>query len=198
VTSRPPRRSLAGAFRPASTATSRAEGLSGLLPARPSDLRPATPVPSDKPRGAHLAPEVDQASAGAAEPPSSGGLDAADADAERIRNVAVYLPVELLEKLRRTARSRELTYADLLVEAASAHLEEVEAGLAPATAQPRGVGMPSRSRRAPRPGVQVQIRLDGHQLAWLDNQVARLKAPSRTALVAALLNKHLGATSSST
>lgn len=122
----------------------------------------------------------------------------ADADADRVRNVAVYLPVELLERLRRTARSREITYADLLVEAASAHLDEVESALAPVSSRAAGTGMPSRTRRAPRPGVQVQIRLDGHQVTWLDNQVARLGAPSRTALVVALLNLHLDARGSST
>jgi len=45
-------------------------------------------------------------------------------DLPRVRNVAVYLPVELLERFRRTARSREMTYADLLVEAAPAHLAD--------------------------------------------------------------------------
>ena len=45
-------------------------------------------------------------------------------DLPRVRNVAVYLPVELLERFRRTARSREMTYADLLVEAAAAHLAD--------------------------------------------------------------------------
>jgi hypothetical protein len=197
VSSRPPRRSLAGAFRPGPTGASRADGLSGLLPPRPSNLQPDSTVRSDEARAVRLAPEVDHPSPAAADAPPDVELDITDPDADRIRNVAVYLPVELLERLRRTARSREVTYAELLVEAASAHLDAVEPVLAPATVQPTGAGMPSRSRRAPRPGVQVQIRLDGHQLTWLDNQVARLKAPSRTALVAALLSRHLDAKGSS-
>jgi len=54
--------------------------------------------------------------------------------------------------------------------------------------------MPIRARRHhPDPGVQVQIRLDGRQVTWLDEQAERLGAPSRTALVAALLRAHLGA-----
>jgi len=84
--------------------------------------------------------------------------------------VAVYLPMGLLDRFRRTARSREMTYSELLVEAAAART----------------------GRRTVEPGVQVQVRLDGHQVAWLDEQVARLGAPSRTSLVVALLSAHLG------
>ncbi len=114
-----------------------------------------------------------------------------EADLARVRNVAVYLPVSLLERLKATRRSREVTYAELLVEAAAAHLDGVQSRFGPVSA-PVAVGMPSRKRkRLPEPGVQVQLRLDGHQLRWLDEQAARLGAPSRTALVAALLETHL-------
>jgi len=114
------------------------------------------------------------------------------ADPERVRNVAVYLPVELLDRFRRTARSREMTYSELLVEAAAAHLDELLGGFAPAPV-PVTTGMPVRTgRRTVEPGVQVQVRLDGHQVAWLDEQAARLGAPSRTSLVVALLSAHLG------
>lgn len=115
----------------------------------------------------------------------------ADADLDRVRNVAVYLPVDLLDRLKRTRRSRELTYSELLVEAAAAHLSELEGRFRSTPAQ-AAVGMPSRvRRRLPEPGVQVQIRLDGHQLRWLDEQTERLGVPSRTALVAALFDAHL-------
>lgn len=116
-------------------------------------------------------------------------------DLDRVRNVAVYLPVDLLDRLRRTRQSRELTYADLLVEAAAAHLDGLEAVFAGAGPSPGTSGMPTRSRprrRVAEPGVQVQVRLDGHQLVWLDDQVQRLRAPSRTALVVALLQAHVG------
>lgn len=111
--------------------------------------------------------------------------------ADVVRSVAVYLPMEVLERLRMTARSREMTYAELLVEAAGAHLDDVAGSFAvPAQV---GTGMPARAgRRTPQPGVQVQLRLDGHQVAWLDQQAERLGAPSRTALVVALLRRHLG------
>jgi hypothetical protein len=113
-------------------------------------------------------------------------------DLARVRNVAVYLPVDLLERLKRTRRSRELTYADLLVEAAAAHLDELEAVFRTQPPQPSRSGMPVRSRRrAPEPSVQVQLRLDGYQLAWLEEQAGRLGAPSRSALVVGLLQAHL-------
>lgn len=118
-----------------------------------------------------------------------------DKDLERVRNVAVYLPVDLLDRLKRTRHSRELTYADLLVEAAAAHLEGLEALFVSTGPSSGPSGMPARSRprrRVVEPGVQVQIRLDGHQLLWLDEQVQRLRAPSRTALVVALLQAHVG------
>lgn len=201
MTARPARRSLAGAFRPGAPASEdRAVGLVGLLP--PRDAAPtgrsvprvnnAEPVDaSDAPVGgtsrAHHAPDLagDLVNPGSdLEPP---------APASRVRNVAIYLPLDLLRRLRVTARSRELTYADVLVEAASAHLDEVAPRLAPAPPPARDGGMPSRApRRAPAPGVQVQFRLDGHQVAWLDEQAARFGASSRTALVAALLSAHLG------
>lgn len=113
-------------------------------------------------------------------------------DLARVRNVAVYLPVDLLDRLKRTRRSRELTYADLLVEAAAAHLDTLESAFRSESAPVVSTAMPMRSRRRqPEPGVQVQVRLDGYQVTWLDDQVRRLEAPSRTALVVRLLEAHL-------
>ncbi len=200
------RRSLAGSFRIGATEASptRASALVGLLPPRPveereddrvesrqeergrpsepSTLRPVTPTDQ-----VPTSPQQEE------QQPADG--DGAGLPDEAVRGVAVYLPVELLERLRRTARSRELTYSDLLVEAADAHLEEARASFASPTVR-KVSGMPSRqSRRTREPGVQVQLRLDGHQVRWLEEQVAALGAPSRTALVVALLRAHLGGTS---
>jgi hypothetical protein len=205
MSSRPSRRSLAGAFRPtAAPAEDRAVALVGLLPPRnPARMQPAASQDEGRARGSDAdvrgGPPAGAERAGepvGGSPAPGGGDDSTRAG--RVRNVAVYLPVDLLRRLRETARLRELTYADLLVEAASAHLEDVAPQFAPTPPPSRGGGMPSRApRRAPAPGVQVQFRLDGHQVAWLDEQVARLGAPSRTALVAALLRAHLGAASPS-
>jgi len=183
-----PRRSLQEAFRaePQEQVTaSRAASLQGLLPPRFGN-RPGSGAEAGAAEAAGAARSVSSRPR-TLQPDSSETSD-------RVRNVAVYLPPELLERLRRTARSRELTYADLLVEAASAHLSEVTPAAA-ATPAPQWSmeKMPSRvTRRQPRPAVQAQIRLDGHQVAWLDAQVERLGLPSRTALVVALLEAHLG------
>jgi hypothetical protein len=110
-----------------------------------------------------------------------------------VRSVAVYLPPDLHERLRRTARVEDLTYADLLVRAAD-HLATISSSFAAPAPAPTGNGMPVRARPArPVPGIQTQFRLDGHQLDWLDTQTRRLRAPSRSALVVALLDAALPA-----
>jgi len=92
----------------------------------------------------------------------------------------------------RTVRSREVISAEVLAEAATAHL----ADLPPLfdAAPPAKAGIPTRAaRRLPRPCVQVKLRLDGRLLHWLDAQVARLHARSGATLVLPLLRVHLGA-----
>lgn len=200
MSTRPARRSLAQAFSPA---PDRASGLGDLLPPRapargvasaPAAPAPLTAVPDDAERGMR-APGL-AASSSAGRPGAGPGHVGDPGDLAQVRNVAVYLPVALLERLKRTRRSRELTYADLLVEAAAAHLDDLDDLDGSAFHADSGPtvsgGMPVRSRRRqPEPGVQVQIRLNGFQVTWLDEQVSRLGAPSRTALVARLLEAHL-------
>ena len=207
MTSRPARRSLAEAFQPAVALSSdRAGSLGGLLPPRTAEDPPPLPpaagqesslaVVRDGPKepGARSSPPSGDASASRRQskrpPPALLELDL-----DLVRNVAVYLPLDLLDRFRRTARSRELTYADLVVEATAAHLDEVQGCFAPAEgSREGGDGMPTRPpRRRAEPAVQVQVRLDGHQVAWLDGQAERFGAPSRSALVGALLQAHLGA-----
>lgn len=204
MTPRPVRKSLAKAFQPAAMGPDRAESLTGLLPPRPAGDRPPDP-PAVPPEGSlALVPDpsgerepVSQrqgGAAGSARKSKRAETTAPEFDLALVRNVAVYLPLDLLERLRRTSRSRELAYADLVVEASEAHLAEMAAHF-PAAGE-RDItktGMPTRpARQRSVPGVQVQIRLDGHQVAWLDQQVERFGAPSRSALVAALLRAHLG------
>lgn len=201
MSGRPARHSLAAAFRPAVVVPDRAAGLADVLPARPVKSVPTLPAPIEA--GLAVVPDS-HGRAGSGEwpePTPQGDLGSqrldrtqpsAYADPGRVRNVAVYLPMGLLDRFRRTARSREMTYSELLVEAAAAHLDGLVSGFAPVPV-PVTAGMPVRTgRRTVEPGVQVQVRLDGHQVAWLDEQVARLGAPSRTSLVVALLSAHLG------
>lgn len=196
--SRVARTSLAATFAPASTSPARpappdrAGALAGLLPERPQpaavglDRRPQHPA--DTGGAVDTDDAVDIGSRGV---PDRDGTTPRDLD--RVRNVAIYLPLDLLERLRATARSREMTYAEVLSEAAGAHLEAVAGTLTPQPPPAPSGGMPTRARRRTvEPGVQRQLRLDGHQLAWLDAQAKRLQAPSRNALVVSLLRAHLG------
>jgi hypothetical protein len=175
--SRVVRESLAAAFAPNSPQRSqdsdrnessdahRAAALAGLLPERGQHASrvPPTPVPPpvlERPAARGSGDVIDEPS----EERDTGDLG-------RVRNVAVYLPLDLLERLRTTARSREMTYAELLTEAASAHLATVASSFAPAPPPQLDGGMPTRARRrSVEPGVQRQMRLDGHQIAWLDQQ----------------------------
>jgi hypothetical protein len=112
-----------------------------------------------------------------------------------VRSVAVYLPPGLLTRLKRTAGEQQVTYAEILVRAAQAHVHTVAARFIPATPPPAGPGaMPTRAT-PPRGtgGIQTQVRLDGHQIAWLDLTVRQTGAPSRSALVVALLDVELSA-----
>ena len=211
MSARPRRQSLADAFTPAVGGRDRAAALEGLLPPR----SPAAAAGPAQARLMSVSPDVvgslgagehgphdadDDSPAWSADAVSEAVTAPAVAleaprDLERVRNVAVYLPVDLLDRLKRTRLSRELTYADLLVEAAAAHLDGLEALFSGTGPSPGASGMPTRSRpwrRIAEPGVQVQIRLDGHQLLWLDDQVRGLRAPSRTAVVVALLQAHVG------
>lgn len=189
-----PRRSLASAFQGKPDNPGRSAALQGLLPPRPSqDPADSCPVALSV-VGGDIAerPDDPEPTNASRQGTTQHAEKAAGSAADVVRSVAVYLPVEMLERLRRTARSREMTYAELLVEAATAHLTEIAAVFSVDPTVSTGSGMPARaSKRPSQPGVQVQLRLDGHQVAWLDAQADQLGAPSRTSLVVALLSEHL-------
>lgn len=108
-----------------------------------------------------------------------------------VHNVAVYLPVALRNEVRERARQRGLTITDLVEEAFAQHGSNYHE----LTAQPvhRPGSMPTRaSARRGHGTIQIQLRLDDRQHEWLDTQVQRHGAPSRSALVSAVLTRHLG------
>ena len=108
-----------------------------------------------------------------------------------VHNVAVYLPVALRNEVRDRARQRGLTITDLVEEAFAQHGSNYHE----LTAQPvhRPGSMPTRAvARRGHGTIQVQLRLDDRQHEWLDTQVQRHGAPSRSALVSAVLARHLG------
>lgn len=107
----------------------------------------------------------------------------------RIRAVTVYLPIPLHAAVLDTTHRRGLSITALTYEAFTAHGANFHA----LTPTPQPGAMPTRTpqRRRGLGTVQVQLRLSNEQVAWLDNHVASHGAPSRSALVTAVLSKHL-------
>lgn len=109
-----------------------------------------------------------------------------------LRNVGVYLPPELLVQVKDAVYKERSTYADLLIDAFEAvDDEQIAKEFTPETSLTRS-GIP---RRAPRKrgeaGIQIQLRLDGLQVAWLDEKVTEFNAPSRSALVSVAFKLHM-------
>ena len=111
-----------------------------------------------------------------------------------LRNVGVYLPPALLAQVKDAVYQERATYADLLIDAFEAVDDnQIAKEFSPETTLTSS-GMP---RRAPRKrgeaGIQIQLRLDGLQVAWLDEKVREFDAPSRSALVSAVFKLHIQA-----
>jgi hypothetical protein len=108
-----------------------------------------------------------------------------------LRNVGVYLPPQLLAEVKDAVYQGRTTYADLLIDAFETLTDEQIAREFTADTELRSSGMP---RRAPRKrgeaGIQIQLRLDGLQVAWLDAKVTEFGAPSRSALVSSVFKLH--------
>ncbi|MBU8867869.1 hypothetical protein [Paenarthrobacter aromaticivorans] len=109
-----------------------------------------------------------------------------------LRNVGVYLAPDLLATVKEALHSQRTTYADLLLDAFDSVSQESIAKEFRAESAPSLSGMPRRvPRRRGEAGIQIQVRLDGHQTAWLDEKVAEFNAPSRSALVSTVYRLHL-------
>lgn len=108
------------------------------------------------------------------------------------RNVGVYLAPELLADVKEAVHLHRITYADLLLDAFDALDEEVIAREFRPETVPSSSGMPRRAaRRRGSAGIQIQVRLDDEQIAWLDERVVEFDAPSRSALVSTAYKLHL-------
>jgi hypothetical protein len=109
-----------------------------------------------------------------------------------LRNVGVYLPPELLSQVKDAVYQERTTYADLLIDAFEAVDDKQIAGEFTTETILTRSGMP---RRAPRKrgeaGIQIQLRLDGLQVAWLDEKVGEFDAPSRSALVSTVFKLYV-------
>jgi hypothetical protein len=188
------RHSLAEAFKPTSSETSvRGSSLQGLL--KPKDgnkkrsLAPIAAAPSEE-------VPLDTRSQPVKRPSISNQPGAKKSASKTVagpaRNVAVYLPPATLDAVKAKAREEQTTYSDLLVDAFDAVDPEdiartfnVDAEAAPASVMPRRVRRPRGTA-----GIQIQLRLDEHQVEWLDAQVSRYQASSRSALVSTVLQLH--------
>lgn len=173
---------LESAFAP----PSRGASLAGILPPREKTPAAAQQPPAPAPHAveeAAVPPKPRPAKRQATARPAKAGT----------RNVAAYLPPATLQAAGEWTRTNDQTYADLLVKA----FDEVDTSALRRAFLPRSTttsaGMPRRAA-IPRgaSGIQRQFRLDEAQLAWLDEQVVGLGAPSRSALIATTVGMYLG------
>lgn len=117
---------------------------------------------------------------------------ASDSVPGALRNVGVYLAPDLLLTVKEAIHAERTTYADLLLDAFDAISAETIAGEFRAESIPSTSGMPRRApRRRGEAGIQIQVRLDGRQVSWLDEKVREFNAPSRSALVSAVYRLYL-------
>ncbi|MEC3853076.1 hypothetical protein [Paenarthrobacter ureafaciens] len=117
---------------------------------------------------------------------------ASDSVPGALRNVGVYLAPDLLLTVKERIHVERTTYADLLLDAFDALPAETLAQEFVAESVPSASGMPRRTpRRRGEAGIQIQVRLDGHQVSWLDDKVIEFNAPSRSALVSAAYRLYL-------
>lgn len=148
----------------------------------PKKKRPASPPPAQAGQAA-----VEQ------EPPAQNPAPSPGGSAPEMgpQNVPVYMPQEVLDRLKRERVRQASTYSDLLVDAFDQVTEDQirqALGLESSNQKTQG-GMPRRARRRRTGGgVQVQFRLDADQQSWIDQRVLELDAPSRSALVSGVLD----------
>ncbi len=154
----------------------------------------AAPIPAAAPESAPSPKTAPQQTAkrSASTAPAHTRPKASDAAPGAPRNVGVYLAPQLLADVKEAVHLQRITYADLLIDA----FEAVDDALIAREFEPETVltssGMPRRAvRRRGSAGIQIQVRLDDGQIAWLDQKVVEFSAPSRSALVSAVYKLHV-------
>ena len=177
----------------------RAAGLTGLLPT-PRPQRAATPAAATRTFD-DTAPERDAPTAAPTNKPVAVAprqrppavKQRVSEQANIVNNVAVYLEPDLLDLTRQQRRLTDVSYDQLVGDAFAAVIDEdLVRVFRPEPGMTGTTGMPTRQRRVRgTAGIQIQLRLDTNQRAWLDQKQHELGAPSRSALVAAVLRLHL-------
>lgn len=192
------RPNLAGAFN--KPRVDRAAGLTGLLPTPKPQRTAAPPAPIDL-----LNDDAPGGEAPTMAAPSDGLVAAAQRQrpatvkqrvsqqANIVNNVAVYLEPDLLDLARQRRRLTDVSYDQLVSDAfAAVSDDQLVQVFRPEPGITGSGGMPTRQRRVRgTAGIQIQLRLDTNQRAWLDQKQHDVGAPSRSALVAAVLRLHL-------
>ena len=110
----------------------------------------------------------------------------------RTRNATVYLEDVVADALTDYSREHRLTYAAVTVSAFNT-TKGIERLFEPSYTPDTG-GMPDMPRatgRASGPTTMINLRLTDEQLAWLESEIERVGAPSRSALVNAVLRRFL-------
>lgn len=184
------RPNLAGAFSGKAQPIDRSAGLAGLLPPKPTTE--AAVVPAQQPKAEDAEPAKVASKKTAPRETSTKPARAQAVSGGVVSNVAVYLESSLLAATKAALREKDTTYDALVVEAFEAidDTQLVALFLDDGTATTSAMPVRTRRRRG-EPGIQVQLRLDDAQKAWLEDKVAAVRAPSRSALVAGVLKLHL-------
>ena len=207
------RPNLSGAFAPVSPRGAKLEGLLAPKRRKTDEIQPdASAAPARQPIS--VVPDLPEATTPVVtdveglgtssaksqkkndQPQRKQGNDskskASDSVPGALRNVGVYLAPDLLLTVKEAIHAERTTYADLLLDAFEAISAETIAREFRAESIPSTSGMPRRApRRRGEAGIQIQVRLDGHQVSWLDEKVSEFNAPSRSALVSAVYRLYL-------
>jgi hypothetical protein len=182
------RRSLAEAFKPAAQLPAgRGTSLEGILSPKRKQATPAEPA-----RSTAAEPTAAEARKETPKPAREPRPKVSESGTGAIRNVGVYLPPGLLERVKDTVRAQQSTYADLLVEAFDMIDESALARAFEPDVTVSGNGMPRRVRRTRGvAGIQINVRLDDQQVRWVDAKIKQVDAPSRSALITAVYKLYL-------
>lgn len=103
-----------------------------------------------------------------------------------------YLPFDLTERLRDTAREQAKTHAEVIFDAIEAQLDKLGALLHDAERVPSGGGVFTRAEpRQAGPKVQVSGQIRSDNLSVIDRLVEQYGAGSRSQLIEVALRAHL-------
>jgi hypothetical protein len=191
----------------------RTNGLAGLPPRRrqpesitdlqqdvPTATQPQTPVQVEPPAPIEEAKPVAQSTQLAVAPRKRVHRPrttmAADADAAALRLVIVQLPNAIADRLRDQARTRSVTYKELILDAVEATVEQLGDLVAQRRPRAREVGSLFAGERTtplvrPEGRRQISIKLTEASITALDNLAATLGAKSRSELIAIALDEYL-------